>query len=138
MAKHLWGCTSTIGLLAAGAIVLSGCGNPPIFHFGGPSAEEVAAQVDEHRTRFQSEGNADSLRWLFANQLTTGMPLKEVNDVLGKTGERVFGDTHIKAKVNGVLRTDETYRWGPDEKGQVYYLFFRNEKLTAFDPEDYR
>lgn len=124
--------------LGSGLIAVLGCGNPPVFNFGGKDAEAVAAQVDEHRTRFLSDGDPASLRWLFANQLSTGMTLDQVNEILGKPGERVHGDTYIKAKVSGVLRTDETYRWGPDNEAQVYYLFFRNEKLTAFDPDDYR
>ncbi|WP_166827025.1 hypothetical protein [Thalassoroseus pseudoceratinae] len=135
---HQWASRMTAGMVVGGLATLCGCGNPPIFDFGKANAEAAAAELDKHRTQFRSEGDSDSLRWLFANQLATGMSLDQVSEILGKPGEQVHGDTYIKAKVSGVRRTDETYRWGPDNKGQVYYLFFRDEKLTAFNPDDYR
>ena len=65
------------------------------------------------------------------------MTLSEVNRVIGQDGHRRWNDAQFKSRNAGVLTTDESWTWGPDEKGTSYILFFRNDRLVNFEPSLY-
>lgn len=106
-----------------------------LFSTGAGNLEEVEA---DKRERFRTSGDPEAIRWLLGRRLYTGMPLAEVSRVLGDDGEREYEDDWLKSGGGHYRADDEVYKWGPDAKGTMHYLVFRNGVLTNFDPEQYR
>lgn len=107
---------------------------------GPPTIAELRAEAqlaDKQRKRFRRALDPAAFRWLLANRVRSGMTLGEVNRELGQDGNRRYEDAQFKARNIGVQRTDETWEWGPDKEGTTYILFFRNDRLTGFDPSQY-
>jgi hypothetical protein len=96
------------------------------------------ARNAQWREKFRSDGDPEALRKLLANNLENGMPLKQVNDVLGQPGVREFDDERFR--VNSVVYQsgDVAYRWGPDRNGRSVILFFREDRLVGFDASEFR
>jgi hypothetical protein len=96
------------------------------------------ARNAQWREKFRSDGDPDALRKLMANNLENGMPLKQVNDVMGQPGVREFEDERFR--VNSVVYQsgDVAYRWGPDRNGRSVILFFREDRLVGFDASEFR
>lgn len=102
------------------------------------SDKEMARQGREYRLHYLKEGDPAALRWLLGHRLETGMSLAEVNKVFGQEGVEETNDGWIKKHNSRYRRSDETYRWGPDSRGESIYLVFRNEQLVNFDPAEFR
>jgi hypothetical protein len=125
-------------LAALLALLAAGCEMPDLARGSRERALAEASEATEHREKFIAQGDPQSVRWLLANRVGSGMTRGEVNDILGQHGERVFEDNWLKSGTSGVRETDEAYRWGPDSEGQTYYLFFRDDRLVNHDPAVYR
>ena len=125
-------------LLSASVI---GCGapaGPQLQWWSTHRPDQLDEGLAEHRSRFQQEGDPDSLRWLLGNRIASGMSLFEVAEVLGSKGERVWNDHQFKVGAGRYQETDETYKWGPDSSGSSVYLVFREGNLVNYDPKQYR
>ena len=84
------------------------------------------------RDDFQLHRDHKALYWLLANRIQTGMPLHEVEQILGEPGERETDMSRLKS--DGVYQTtDLVYKWGPDQTGHSVVLFFRDNHLVNFD-----
>lgn len=90
-------------------------------------------EVQSYRTQWQTRRDRAAIRWLLATQIHNGLTPEEVNERLGDTGEREINAQEFKREGDGFRVDDEFYRYGPDRDGQVYYLGFREGKLTNFD-----
>jgi len=128
--------------LCAGLALCTGCesGLKNVKLPGIPTAEELEAETDkaeQERQRYRTEHDPQAIRWLLANRVRQGMTLEQVNRILGEDGQRLYNDAHLKNRTTGTRLTDVTYQWGPDSDGQVYVLFFRNDRLLNFNPGDY-
>lgn len=99
--------------------------------------DSAAAEQEEYRERFQGQRDPDAMRWLLAHAVRQGMTVAEVSRIFGQEGERVVGDRKLKRSGSPYRRTDVAYRWGPDADGRSVYLFFRDGKLTGFDPREF-
>ena len=120
---------------------LAGCESPAWTHklnesFESGSAEESAPRTaEEHRREYAASRNRKSFRWLLAHEAQPGMTYRSICQVIGEEGQREFNDTSLKKTPLRI--DDETYGW-PDSEGHVQYLFFRDNRLIHFDPEDFR
>jgi len=85
--------------------------------------------TDQHRMRFQSQGDPDSFRWLLENRISAGMSVPTVNATLGQEGERIVNDRWIKDSGGRYRESDRVFRWGPDSNGRSVYLVFRDQRL---------
>ena len=133
------GSLACVGVLVAAA--LCGCESVDLSEFNVETAKDrvaVESEAARRRSEFQETNSAESLRWLLGHSVAQGMSLDEVNESLGQRGERVYEDQWLKKGNTHVWREDDTYRWGPDDKGQVVYLFFREGHLVNFSQKDYR
>jgi len=128
-------CQSSItrmGLLALGSLSWCGCeaiSNPVT---GGRPAQSVAPLnklSDQHRLRFQSDGDPAAFKWLLINRIAAGMSVQNVNTILGQDGERVINDRWIKDNGSRYHESDTVFRWGPDSNARSVYLVFRDERL---------
>lgn len=93
--------------------------------------------ADKMRSRYQTEKDPAAIRWLLAHRVQQGMNVGQVSQILGEDGQRRYDDVALKERNVAFRVTDETYQWGPDNKGQVYVLFFRDGRLVNFNPRDY-
>jgi len=100
--------------------------------------EEMARKENENRLRYLKDGDPEALRWLLGHRLSTGMPLAEVNRVLGQEGVEQVDDGWIKKQNARYRRSDTTYSWGPNSRGESVYLVFRGDQLVNFDPTEFR
>ena len=129
-------------LLVVVAAAISGCesGFRNIKLPGFSSQAEVAAETRsaaKQRDRFQESQSSEAIRWLLSKRISNGMTLSEVDHVIGQDGQRRWNDAQFKSRNAGVIATDESWEWGPDEKGMSYILFFRNDRLVNFEPSLY-
>jgi hypothetical protein len=99
---------------------------------------DAAADEQTQRTKFQTEQSSEAVRWLLSHKVRQGMSLQDVAGILGEEGAPVDADNWIKNDGVGYQVGDETYRWGPDDRGNSYYLVFRHNKLVNFDPAEFR
>lgn len=102
------------------------------------NGDEMARKEREHRLQYIEKGDPDALRWLLGHRIETGMTLAEVNKVFGQEGVEETDDGWIKKHNSRYRRSDNTYGWGPDSRGESIYLVFRNEQLVNFDPAEFR
>lgn len=103
--------------------------------FGGSGDKELVA---EKQTAYRLEGDAAAIRWLLAHRIESGMTLDEVEAELGTDGEPVHGAAFKNKGGTRFQVTDSVYKWGPDAKGDAYYLVFRDERLLNFDRRQFR
>lgn len=92
-------------------------------------------EAQAYRTQWQTRKDAGAIRWLLATQVHNGLSPEEVNERLGDTGKLEPNAQEFKRRGDGLRIDDELYGYGPDRKGEVYYLAFRDGKLTNFEPE---
>lgn len=107
------------------------------FYCGLFSCKTDKNQAEKHRQRYQSEREPESICWLLANEIHSGMLLEEVNRVLGENGVREQNSRWITSNGGNYRADDVAYRWGPDAKGGTVYLLFREGKLVNFDPKQF-
>ena len=123
-------------------IFLSGCEGGPGSIFTGLQAPQGKVDSDSsiatYRQRYLTDRDPEALGWLLGNAIQQGMTVGDVSDVLGQEGEREFDDRRLKTGGHHYRATDVAYRWGPDSNGRAVYLFFRDDKLLNFDPEQFR
>ena len=101
----------------------------------GRSATESVDPADQ-RLLYKTDGDAEALRWLLRNEVKQGMPLADVNQVLGEDGIRQYDAGWVKN--SGSFRVDdEVYKWGPDADGNSIYLVFRDGHLTNYDASQF-
>jgi hypothetical protein len=119
-------------LLLAGS--LPGCES-----VGRSGAEsKSAAEIEEvHRAKYQETRSAAALRWLVMHRLENGMTQEQIDRIFGEEGAREYNDQQFKGRGGPYRVDDEMYRYGPDDKGQVYYLGFRDGHLVNFNPREY-
>jgi hypothetical protein len=98
---------------------------------------EIGADEQAQRTKYQTEQSSEAVRWLLSHKVRQGMSLQDVAAILGEEGAPVDADNWIKNDAVGYQVGDETYRWGPDDRGNSYYLVFRHNKLVNFDPAEF-
>jgi hypothetical protein len=123
------------------ALALTGCESPSWTHAlnesfnakaeGGPQTEE------QHRREYIANHNRKSMRWLLAYRVRPGMSYDQVRHILGEEGEL---ETNRSLKTGGVnVRVDDdVYAFGPDSEGRSLKLFFREDRLINFNPEDFQ
>lgn len=102
------------------------------------AAKEAQELEQEHRKRFQLEGDPESIRWLKANRLKQGMPLGDVNQILGMDGTPVSDRRRFIEKNSLYQNSDRLYKWGPDSRGNSHFLVFRNDRLVNYDPKEFQ
>lgn len=126
------------------ALVLAGCETP---HWAqkldeafapGPDTKAVTAEAHEHREKYVTSRDSASLRWLLAHKVDAGMPYDEVCRVLGEQGEHEERKNWLIKGDSTLQIGDDAYGFGPDNKGKKYMLFFRDNLLVNFDPDDYK
>jgi hypothetical protein len=131
-------------IVASVLIVFTGTGCETLHKAGVPGLEsllkpdaERALAIQRNREDFQLNRDHKALYWLLANEITNGMSLGEVEQVLGEPGELETNSGHLRS--NGPYQSgDLCYRWGPDRSGHSAALFFRDSHLYNFNPGDYQ
>jgi hypothetical protein len=119
-------------------IFLAGCEGGPGSIFTGLQSPQRTADSATYRQRYLTNRDPEALRWLMGNAIQQGMTVGDVSEALGQEGEREFDDHRLKTGGHHYRATDVAYRWGPDSNGHAVYLFFRDDKLLNFDPEQFR
>ena len=127
-------------LLAVFALLVAGCEGFDLSRLPGIArvtytAEEMREE-DEQRAKFQTDRDPEALDWLLANRLRSGQSVQEVEAVIGNEGERVANDRFLKTNSTVYRDDDETWKWGPDNRGRSLYLVFRDDRLI-FDSKDH-
>lgn len=123
-------------IVLTGSVFLCGCESMMDTSSNyGQTAEDIVNAADQ-RLLYKTDGDAEALHWLLRNEIRQGMPLNDVNQILGEDGVRQYDAGWVKN--NGSFRIDdEVYKWGPNSKGQSIYLVFRNGNLTNYDPTQF-
>jgi hypothetical protein len=122
--------------------LLAGCESPEwtrslndsFAHQDKPSAKTE----EQHRQEFQETKSHESMRWLLAHCIHTGMSYNEVCRIMGEDGNLETQDRQLKSGGGNYRIDDEMYGFGPDSKGKTVYLAFRENRLINFDPEQFR
>ncbi|QDV15849.1 hypothetical protein Pan153_04680 [Gimesia panareensis] len=104
---------------------------------GTRRVEKKVSRADQHRTRFLTERDPESLNWLLKHRLQSGMTRANVEKELGEEGEYQEASKWLKATGGSFRTTDDAYKWGPDKGGRSVYLMFRDDVLVNFHPEDF-
>ena len=123
-------------LLSAGCETMHNAGIPGFESFAKPDIEAQKAAA-HHRDEYQQSHDHNSLYWLLAHKIASGMTLNEVEAAIGESGEREL-DTSRVAKGGSYQITDQVYKWGPDSSGFSVVLFFRDGRVYNFNPHDYK
>jgi hypothetical protein len=130
-----------LGLLCAS--IASGCTVITALHKAGVPGldayikDEDAPIAMKKRDEFLTTRDGDALRWLLTRRIETGQTLSAVNSILGEDGERVHDDNAMKTGNRNVQSTDQAYKWGPDNEGRSFVIFFRDGRVVGFDPSQY-
>lgn len=120
----------------AGCETLHNAGVPGLESYLKPNAERILA-TKQNQEEFLFNRDHKALYWLLANRITNGMPLSDVEHILGEPGELEMNSGRFKS--NGPYQSaDLCYRWGPDRSGYSAVLFFRDSHLCNFNPQDYQ
>lgn len=133
---------SGFALLAIVAVV--GCSNPvskmlftnhkqrnPAM---GPEKQRERTEEQEHRAKYRSTGSSTDLEWLMKNRIENGLTVNSVNNILGEKGDLIEGAEGIAQAGGETGSTDGTYMYGPDDRGRMYHLTFKNSRLVDFNP----
>lgn len=129
--RPLFGCVAIV-------IILAGCEGGPGNVFTGRQTPQGKADSATYRERYLSDRDPEALEWLLGHVVQQGMTVGDVGEALGQHGEREFDDRSLKTGGHHYRATDVAYRWGPDSNGRTVYLFFRDDKLLNFDPDQFR
>lgn len=97
------------------------------------SQKEARLKEVEQRELYQKEKDPAAIQWLLVNRIRTGMPVSDVDHILGEDGQREYETAAILKNDGNYRQTDEVYRWGPDRMGRTYMLVFREDRLVNFD-----
>ena len=131
------------GLLSAclAVMALAGCESPSWTRtlnesFQASDKNEPRTE-EEHRREYIATRSRKSMRWLLANRVRPGMSYQEVCHVLGEEGERETDRAFKTGGVN-VRLDDDVYSFGPDSENRALKLFFREDRLINFDPDEFR
>jgi hypothetical protein len=106
-------------------------------NFWSPASGPTHQDEARNRTEYQTTHSRKALRWLIANKLDAGMSLEDVSHIIGQDGELEQNSGWLKRKHGAYRVDDKAYRFGPDDKGESVYLFFREGKLVNFDPKQF-
>ncbi len=130
-------CLFTVSVaVGTGCVALHHAGVPGLEQYAKPDPA-VLEKEKSQREKFAINRDHMALYWLLANRISTGMDKHEVEDVLGEPGEIANEFSGVKSE--GIYQsTDNAYRWGPDNKGHSVVLFFRDGRVTNFNPKDYQ
>jgi hypothetical protein len=124
------------------AMLISGCESPSWTHSLNESfhaQEEGRPRTEEeHRREYIATHNRKSMRWLLAHCVNPGMSYQKVCHVLGEDGKHEERDRWLKTGGVNIRIDDEVYSFGPDSDGRMLYLFFRDDRLINFNPEDFQ
>jgi hypothetical protein len=101
------------------------------------SKSQAVSDEQKQRTKYQTEQSPEALRWLLSRRVRQGMSPEDVAVIIGEEGAPVDADDWVKSNSSGFQVGDETYRWGPDNRGNSYYLVFREGKLVNYDPAEF-
>lgn len=128
------GVITMIGGIGCGA--MHNAGVPGLEMYVKKDPAEVQHDQDQ-REKFMLNQDHKALFWLIGHRLENGLLLSEVEEILGVPGE--FTSDVDYGKSDGLHQvTDTAYKWGPDNCGQSVILFFRDGRLSNFNPKDYR
>ena len=123
------------------AVAISACGCTSITGAGSFASlfdsESRQREEETHRSNYQETRSPADLQWLMRNCVESGMTPTEINGVLGEQGQRVYDDDWIKTRGGHYQSGDDTWKWGPDRKGNSVYLVFRGSKLVNFRPDEF-
>ncbi|MDA0835255.1 MAG: hypothetical protein O2955_17490 [Planctomycetota bacterium] len=108
------------------------------FNCGLFSCKTDRNEAEKRRQTYQSERDPESICWLLAHEVHSGMMLEEVNQVLGENGVREENSQWITTKGGNYRADDVAYRWGPDSEGGTVYLIFREDRLVNFDAATFK
>lgn len=127
---------SLAALAVVGAVGCETLGDLGFPRFSNGQSRKEQAEAEVYREKYLIEQSPESLRWLLANVVESGMTVEEVNRQLGQVGERLYEDK--KYKLAGEYQEEDIgYRWGPTSDGEVVILFFREGGLVNFDPSEF-
>ena len=121
-------------LVCIGCETLHNAGMPGLETYIKPDPAKLEEERS-HREKFSANQDHESLYWLVANRVQNSMTLREVETVIGETGESIGDTGHLRSE--GIQTTDTAFMWGPDNQGHSVVLFFRDGHLTNFHPENY-
>lgn len=124
----------TVALVVSGCETLQKAGVPGLEGYIKADPEEVAKE-ERYRDAFIQSSDHEAFYWLLANRIQSGMYKSEIEQVLGQSGEIETDPRYFKKETHQAL--DAAYRWGPDSKGNSVVLFFRDGRLSNFNPEDF-
>lgn len=128
--------------LFLGLLTLAGCEAPngrrldlsKTFSATASGNDDLEAR---HRKEFQTRRTRKSMRWLMTNRIDSGMAKIDVDRVLGETGVYEENPGWLRQKGGSYRIDDKVYRYGPDDRGESVYLFFRENVLVNFDPQQF-
>ena len=135
-------CLGFLGMAVVASIAGSSCvalhnaGVPGFERFAKPDPA-VFEKQNSQRELFSLHRDHKAFYWMLANRVSNGMPLREVEEVFGESGEYTTEFSQLKA--DGLYQTtDSAYKWGPDSAGRSAVLFFRDGRVINFNPSDFR
>ena len=103
----------------------------------GPDPKSTAAEARDYREKYVTSLDGEALRWLLSHKVHAGMSYDEVRRVLGDPGEREERKNWLITKESTLQIGDEAYGFR-DNKGKKYMLYFRDNLLVNFDPDEYK
>lgn len=127
--------TLSSALTATGCSSMSGSGWNSLSDLFDTESQQREEEM--HRSRFQESRSTADMHWLLQHHVENGMTPAEVSRVLGEQGQRVYDDGWIKNRGGHYHAGDDTWKWGPDRKGNSVYLVFRDHKLVHFEPNEF-
>lgn len=110
---------------------------PLIDPFLPPQRSYSVEDFRDHQQRFQVDRDPESLNWLLAHTVQSGMSVAAVEAALGETGQRYDDARELRSNAGHYQETDVAFQWGPDTGGRSIILFFREGKLVNFEPEEF-
>lgn len=99
-----------------------------------PDKQRERGEEEGHRANYLATRSSDDLDWLMRNRIQNGLTLSSVNNILGQKGKPTEEADGIAQAGGSSGGTDGTYQYGPDDRGQMYRLTFRNSRLVDFNP----
>ena len=126
--------SGTIALAVSGCESLQKAGVPGMEGYVKPDPVALARE-NSFRDAFVQSNDHEAFYWLLSNRVQSGMLKAEVEQALGQAGEIETDPRYYKKETH--QPTDAAYRWGPDSKGNTVVLFFRDGRLSNFNPRDF-
>ena len=118
--------------------LIAGCGSDGIFKASdaADSSQVLHTNAVEMQRRFVEERDHEALTWLLKHRIRAGMSRGDVDEVLGEDGRRIYEDGRYKNSNSVYRQSDKVYSWGPASDGSTVVLFFRDNQLFNFRPQD--